>query len=164
MGIPDSWFHRLKAAQRDLIARCGGIERAGEISSSSKSHVGRWNNPTDPDLMPISAVLALEADCGVALVTAAMASLTGRRLVEPDAPGDGAAAVFRRHAEATGKAGELMAMGAAAFADGKLTPTELAQLDRASREVEEALGKLRIAIGQGKAEGGQVVSFGRVEG
>jgi hypothetical protein len=26
----EPWFHRVKAAQRDLIARCGGIERAAD--------------------------------------------------------------------------------------------------------------------------------------
>src|SRR6185312_16646205 len=68
-AISDAWFYRLKAAQRDLIKMVGGIERAAEITSISKSHVGRWNNATDPDLMPINAALLLEAECGVPLIT-----------------------------------------------------------------------------------------------
>lgn len=157
--ISTAWQHRLKSAQRDLISRCGGIERAAEITSFGKSNVGRWNNPTDPDLMPLNAVLALEADAGVALVTAVMAGLNGRRLMEQDCEGAGPAAVFRHHAEAMRAAGDLMAAGAAAFADGKLTPAEMAVIDKAACQVETTLAELRKAIGHGKAEGGQVVSL-----
>lgn len=158
-SISTAWAHRIKAAQRDLISRCGGIERAAEITSFGKSNVGRWNNSTDPDLMPLNAVLALEADAGVALVTSVMAGLNGRRLVEPDCEGRGPAAVYSMHAEAVRAAGDLMAAGAQAFADGVLTPAEMAVLDRAAGHVEGALGELRKAIGQGKADGPQVVDI-----
>jgi len=157
--ISTAWAHRLKAAQRDLISRCGGIERAAQITSFGKSNVGRWNNATDPDLMPLNAVLALEADAGVAPVTAVMAGLNDRRLVEPDSAGQGPGAVFSRHAETVRAAGDLMAAGAEAFADGKLTKSEMAMIDRAASQVENALGELRKAIGHGRAEGGQVVEL-----
>lgn len=157
--ISTAWQHRIKSAQRDLISRCGGIERAAEITSFGKSNVGRWNSPTDPDLMPLNAVLALEADAGVALVTSVMAGLNGRRLAEPDSDGRGPAAVFAMHAEAVRAAGDLMSAGAQAFADGVLTPAEMAVLDRAAGHVEVALGELRKAIGHGKADGPQIVKF-----
>lgn len=158
--ISDGWFHSVKAAQRDLIKRCAGIARAAEIATTSSTQMGRYNNPTDPDLMPLNVVLALEADCGAALVTAVMASLNGRRLVEREADGASAGAVFARHAETVRKAGELMSAGAAAFADGKLTPAEMASIDRLAGEVEDVLALLRKAIGTGKAEGGQILQFG----
>jgi len=157
--ISTAWQHRLKSAQRDLISRCGGIERAAEITNFGKSNVGRWNSPTDPDLMPLNAVLALEADAGVALVTSVLAGLNGRRVMEPDSEGAGPGAVFARHAEAVRAAGDLMSAGAQAFADGILTPAEMSTLDRAAGHVEAALGELRRAIGSGKAEGGQVVEI-----
>lgn len=158
--ISDAWFHRIKAAQRDLIARAGGIERASEITSVSKSNIGRWNNPKDPDLMSLPAVLALEADCGVALVTGVMADLNGRRLMEPEGEGGGAASVFTRHAETVRQAGELMAAGAAAFADGRLTTTELQLLDRVASNLEISLSEFRKAIGTGKGAGGEIIDFG----
>jgi len=161
--ISTAWQYRIKSAQRDLISRCGGIERAAEITSFGKSNVGRWNNSTDPDLMPLNAVLALEADAGVATVTAVMAGLNGRRLAEPDCAGSGPDAVFVSHAETVRAAGDLMVAGAVAFADGKLTPAEMAQLDRAAGQVEFALSELRKAIGHGKAHGAQVVRFGGAE-
>jgi len=162
-AISTAWQHRIKSAQRDLIARCGGIERAGEITSFGKSNVGRWNSPTDPDLMPLNAVLALEADAGVALVTSVMAGLNGRRVVEADCEGAGPSAVFAKHAEAVRAAGDLMSAGAQAFADGVLTPAEMALIDRAASQVEAALVSLRLSIGQGKADGAQVVQFGAAE-
>ena len=145
-AISTAWQHRIKSAQRDLIARCGGIERSAEITSFGKSNVGRWNSPTDPDLMPLNAVLALEADAGVALVTSVMAGLNGRRLLEPDSEGAGPGVVFSRHAEAVRAAGDLMAAGAQAFADGVLTPAEMSILDKAAGQVESALCELRKAI------------------
>lgn len=161
--ISTAWQHRIKSAQRDLIARCGGIERSAEITSFGKSNVGRWNNPTDPDLMPVNAVLALEADAGVALVTAVMAGLNGRRLVEPDCQGKDPGSVFGHHAEAVRAAGDLMCAGAQAFADGVLTTAEMAMIDRAASQVETALSELRKSIGHGKSVGAQVVQFGTGE-
>jgi hypothetical protein len=55
----DAFLYRIKAAQRDLIDRCGGIKRVVELVSSSKSEVGRWNNGGDPDLMPVGAIAVL---------------------------------------------------------------------------------------------------------
>lgn len=67
--IPDSWFHRMKAATRDLVKACGGIVRAGEIALISKSEMSRMQSATDPALIGIAQVLALEADCGLPFVT-----------------------------------------------------------------------------------------------
>ncbi len=82
--IPDAWFHRVKSATRDLVKLCGGVERAGEITHMSKSEVSRWQAGGPEVIIPITAALALEAECGVACVTSAMAGLTGRRLSEAD--------------------------------------------------------------------------------
>mgnify|MGYP001172754153 CR=1 FL=1 len=153
--------HRLKAAQRDLIQLAGGIERAGEITSYGKSTVGRWNSATDPDLMPLAAIVALEADCGMPLVTAVLADLAGRRLSDPEGRGEAAPKVFARHAEAMQRAGELMAAGAQAFADGRVTPAEMQMLGTVAGEVQKAIADLQAALAHGKAEGGEVIAFGR---
>lgn len=149
--LPSAWFYRLKAAQRDLIKRCGGIERAAEIASVSKTHMGRFNNDGDTDLMPLPVVLMLQADCGLPLVTAAMAELQGRRLSDPDAGAEGNADVQMRHAEAIVLAGELVSAGALAFADGKLTSTEAVSIDRPASRLEVAIGELRKALAAARA-------------
>lgn len=58
------WNLRLLAAQRDLVEACGGIARVVERTGYSKSQVGRWNGGLERDLMPLAAVLMLEADAG----------------------------------------------------------------------------------------------------
>lgn len=150
--LPSAWFYRLKAAQRDLVKRCGGVERAAEIASVSKSQMGRCNNDGDPDLMTIPVVLALQADCGLPLVTAAMAELQGRRLTDPAAGADGGnAAVQMLHAEAIVQAGELVSAGALAFADGRLTPAEAVSIDRAAARLDAAISDLRKALAAARA-------------
>ncbi len=157
--ISDAWFYRLKAAQRDLIKQCGGIERAADISSFGKSTVGRWNNATDPELMPMPAILLLEAECGTPLVTSVMAELNGRRLNDPDHEAGTTGNILSRYAEAVRQAGELMATGAQAFADGKVTPTEATQLDRVASDVERALSEFRkILAGARGGDGLRLVS------
>jgi len=151
--ISDAWFYRLKAAQRDLIKQCGGIERAGDITSFGKSTVGRWNNAADPELMPIPAVLLLEAECGIPHVTGIMADLNGRRLQDPDELGKTTGNILSRYAETVRQSGELMSAGAQAFADGKITPAEATQLDRVAADVERSLSEFRKILAGARADG-----------
>lgn len=144
--ISDAWFYRIKAAQRDLIRQCGGIERAADITSFGKSTVGRWNNSTDAELMPLPAVLLLEAECGTPHVTSAMAELNNRRLRDPDEFGKTTGSILTRYADAVRQSGELMATGAMSFADGKVSPAEAAQLDRVASDVEAALAEFRKVL------------------
>lgn len=153
MSISSTALNRLKAAQRDLIDLAGGIERAAEKSGYSKSQAGRWKNALDPDLMPLPAVLALEADTGAALITGVMAELNGRRLVDPDGPGADAAGIFARHAETVRRAGELMATGAAAFADGVVTGTERQLMSRVSSDLQRAVSDLQMALATVRPDG-----------
>ncbi|MCI0999185.1 hypothetical protein HWD97_03725 [Ochrobactrum sp. C6C9] len=155
--ISDAWFYRLKAAQRDLIKQCGGIERSADISSFGKSTVGRWNNGTDSELMPMTAVLLLEAECGTPLVTTVMAELNGRRLADPDEFGKGTGNILARYAEAVRQSGELMAVGAQAFADGKVTPAEATQLDRVASDVERSISEFRKLLAEARVDGLRVV-------
>jgi hypothetical protein len=150
--MPSAWFYRLKAAQRDLIARAGGIERAAEIASVSKSQMGRFNNAGDPELMPLTVVLMLEQECAAPLVTGVMAELNGRRLADPGDTAEAAnACIMASHAEVVVQAGELMAKGAMAFADGRLTPTEAAGIDRQAAALERSVSDLRKAAASARS-------------
>lgn len=150
----DAWFHRIKAAQRDLIKLVGGIERAAEMSSVSPSHIGRMNNARDVDMMPLSVVYALESECGVPVVTQAMAELSGRRLSDPDAEQKANLGVLASYSEVLQKAAALMATGAAAMADGKITPAEAHAMDREAAELEREMSGFRQALAVIKAAGG----------
>lgn len=154
----EAWFHRVKAAQRDLIKLVGGIERAAEISSVSTSQIGRMNNVRDTDLMTISVVYALESECGVPIVTQAMAELNGRRLSDPDAEQRANLDVIMASAEMMQRFGSLIATTGRAIADGFVTPTEAIPIDRELANIERVIPGFRqalaaiIASGGGKAE------------
>lgn len=150
-AITDAWFHRLKAATRDLVKHCGGVVRAGEIAHVSKSEISRLQSATDPDIISIPQALSLEADCGLPLVTTVMADLHGRRLSDPVAEGREAASVFGRAATAVRAAGEMMAGIAVAQADGEMTAAEAETLDRLAGDVERALGDFRQGVAEIKA-------------
>lgn len=153
---------RIKAAQQQLIAACGGIDDAAELAKFGRSTMGRWADVNDPTLMPLGAVISLEAQCGVPVIAAALAELNGRRLAEPDAQAASQAGVLSRHAEAIVQAGELMSAGAAAFADGKVTPAEASAIDRAAAGLEQAVGEYRKALAALRADGGLSIVGGRV--
>lgn len=151
---------RIKSAQNQIIALCGGIDESAEITNFGRSTVGRWNDLGDPTLMPLSALMALEAHCGQPLVTAALAEVCGRRLADPDAQATAQGNVMARHADAIIHAGELMVAGAAAFADGKVTPNEATTIDRAAGQLELALAQYRKALAGIRAAGGLSVVNG----
>ncbi|TIX55097.1 MAG: hypothetical protein E5V25_29395, partial [Mesorhizobium sp.] len=65
---------RIKAAQEQLVAACGGADQCVELlHNHGRSTIYRWADKNDPTLMPLAAVIAMEAHCGLALVTAALA-------------------------------------------------------------------------------------------
>lgn len=155
---------RIKAAQQEIIGRAGGIDGAvaalGGPDRIGRSTVGRWNNPDDPTLMSLDALIRLEAAAQCSVMTSALAELNGRRLADPDAVTIGQAGVMSRHAEAIVQAGELMAAGASAFADGKVSPNEAATIDRAAAQLERSLGEYRKALAGIRADGGLSVIAG----
>ncbi|WP_367272037.1 phage regulatory CII family protein, partial [Mesorhizobium sp.] len=98
--------------------------------------------------------------CGQPIVTAALAEVNGRRLADPDAETVNQGTVMARHADAIIQAGELMAAGAAAFADGKVTPNEATTIDRAAAQLERGLSQYRQALAGIRAAGGLKVVGG----
>lgn len=159
MSVTDAWFHRVKAAQRDLIKLAGGIDRAAELTSVSKSHIGRMNNPTDGDLMPVSVIVALEADTGHPLVTAVLAETNGRRLTDPDAERAADVSVLSAHAELMRQAAELANGMAVAIADGRVTPSEAQTVDRVCAGLQIATSELRATLAAIKAKGGAAAAL-----
>lgn len=143
----------LKAKQRDLIAAAGGIERAAEVCSYSKSVVGRWANADSHELMPLDAIFSLEEETGRVDMSEAIAAARGRRFADIEAvPANGS--VMAAHAEAVVRMGELMTEGALAFADGQLTPAESGRIDRALAKVGEGIDEYRKILAGAKAAGG----------
>jgi hypothetical protein len=155
----DAFLFRIKAAQRDLIERCGGIMRVVEKTGYSKSEVGRWNNGSEPDLMSVGAIAVLERDCGQALVTAVLAETNGRRLSDPDEARKAEVNVLSSHAELMRQSAELASAVAVAIADGHVSPAEATTIDRIAGNIERAHSDLRSALAVIKAKGGAPASL-----
>ncbi|MDR6952317.1 hypothetical protein J2X65_001672 [Ancylobacter sp. 3268] len=149
-AISDSTIFRLRAAQRDLIDACGGIARAAKICNYSAGHVGRWNNPNDNDLMPITAVVALEGDCGRALVTSIMADLNGRDLTD-GAPAEATGNVDAAYADVLGALAAATSEYAIAKEDGRISPSEAERIDRAVAHFIREAEELRAGLASIKA-------------
>lgn len=162
--ISDNAHNRLKAAQKDLVSRCGGIERSASVSGYSPSQMHRYSDTkASPDLMPLHVVALLEAECGVPYVTSAMAEINGHRLAAPEADGAQSASVerdvFACNTEVMRQVAALTMAVADALADGKLTPTEIDKISRQTAPVRDLLAKLDMALANGRAAGGQVLKF-----
>ena len=152
---------RLKAAQRDLIAAAGGIERAAEICSYGKSTVGRWSNIDSAELMPIDAVKALEEETGRFDFLEAYAAVRGRRIADRAGDAVSASDIVARFAEVMNQVIGLSSAASTAFADGKVTPTEAtANFDRPAAQLMEALAELRKAAAAVRGDGGLSVVQG----
>lgn len=149
--------YRLKAALRDLIAAAGGVERTAEMLTMGKSTVGRWQDADAKDFPTIAAVAMLEAECGRADVTRAMAEFAGLKIGDRIQPSGGNADIMASHAEAVTHAAALMAEGAMAFSDNRVTPAEAASMDRAALRLQEAIGDYRRELARIRGEGGVVL-------
>lgn len=152
--ISEAWFFRMKAATRDLFARCGTLARCAEITSLSDSQLSRWQSIGSPEIISIPAAMLLEADCGAPLVTAVMADLHGRRLSDAEASGAAASCLFRDYGALARQFGEVAASMADALADGTVTPTEAERVDRFARELDVGLDRLRQSLAGVRAAGG----------
>lgn len=156
---------RIKAAQKDLVQRCGGGDRAGSIANYSGSQMGRFaDTRTAPDLMPLHVVLILEAECGVPYVTSAMAEINGHRLAGPEGGetkcADLEREIFHCNTEVMRQVGALSVSVAEALADGRLTPAEIDKISRQTAPLRELMANLDMALAKGRASGGQVLKFG----
>ncbi|QRM55128.1 hypothetical protein [Sinorhizobium sp. BG8] len=162
--MTDAFIMRLKAAQRDLIEACGGVERAAAKCGYSKSTVGRWYDPNDGTVMPIPAVVTLERDARAPFLTAVQAEANGRRLTDPDQERATDISVLTSHAEVMRQASELMNAMALAMEDGKITPAEATTVDRIASALDAASSNLRASLANVKARQGAVAALRVVNG
>lgn len=127
----DADFYRLKASQSDLVARCGGQKRAGEIVGVVQSAISYVVQRDNPAMLSVSAKLKLERECGDPVVTRVCAELQGFRLV-----GDGEGAVqlpanpYAAVASLSAEYADLMGAFAQRTSDGDFSRADGAALDR----------------------------------
>ena len=155
---------RLKAAQRDLIAAAGGIERAAELCSYGKSTVGRWAKIDSPEIMDAGAVETLETETGLKLWTVAWLGTRGLKLADEDA-GTAGDCLATEMAALSGAFGALLTEWSAIAADGHATPTEAdLLLRRHLPAIDGAIARMKDASAQVIADGGSALFKPRVVG
>lgn len=145
-SIPDGWAFRIKAATRDLVKVCGQLDRASEIACVSTSTMSRWQGAGSPEVITIAAALALEAECGMPLVTEAMAALHSRALTDSDAQRSSKGTVISHFAAAIAAFGAFTKVGGDAIADSNLTATEIEMMRRALAEIRPVVEQLDCAL------------------
>ena len=153
-SLSDDMRFVLKAAVRDLVARCGGLGRAALLVSISRSQMHRYGAPDAPDMIDVARALVLERDCGLPLLTGALAAAHGRGLTDPsgnEGP-DGFLATSFSAAEAVAEAD---AEHARAARDGVISPNEAEDLARRDTAAIFALKRRRQSLGP--ALGGRAI-------
>lgn len=122
------WFPAIKGSTRDLIAAAGGIDRVTLFLGCGRTVVGNWNNWHMADLMPQWAMIALEADLGRPVLSAAYARLTGATVHDPVINCDRAKTLVVEMAVLTHEFSECLTSHSDASADGEYTIPELRDL------------------------------------
>lgn len=146
MSERDAWFFRMKAAQRDLIKACGGIERAAEVCGMSPASVGRWNNPEVDELINLRAKTRLEADSGYPWVTRVELQALGFEIRRVGAVGTGRVAdVHGVTSRVVAEASDVMRSYSQALADGQITPADITALQKELGELAQAVEEARMA-------------------
>ncbi|MBP2560824.1 hypothetical protein J2857_003593 [Neorhizobium galegae] len=159
-SLTNAWFYQLKAANRLLIKKNGGIEAAAELTSLSKSQIGRCNNDGDTELLPIPAILRLEAECGDPCVTRVMAGLHGRKITDPESSGPDGSCLMRENAELQRLNAEYGRNAAIALSDLNVTRAESAQAVKDLQALRDQVDELiRIHAAAMAAGGVSVVPF-----
>ncbi|MBY5763605.1 hypothetical protein HFO06_10950 [Rhizobium leguminosarum] len=75
---------RLKAATRAAVGQAGTAEQLSQFTRVSEGQVNKYVGPNYPDYMPIDVVLDTELAAGAPIITQALASIQGYRLVPID--------------------------------------------------------------------------------
>lgn len=140
---PKRW---LKLKTRRLIEACGGLDEASRACAEgcrpySVKHLSRCQVPTAPDFLPIDIVLCLEAYCGEAIVTGAMAEARPSAVVAGD--------LRDELSDVVEGGAALISRWRAVMADNRLSPGERVEmragLDGLADEVRQAMTALEAA-------------------
>ena len=145
MGERDSWFFRMKAAQRELIRVCGGIEAAAAIGLVSAPQMGRLNNVGAEDLMSARVKARLEGHAGDPIVSRVEIEALGWsvvtleiRVVQADDP-------HVAHARVLVEAADVARAYAEGCRDGRFSPADAAATERELAELARAVEDARLS-------------------
>lgn len=159
----DPWFWRVKAAQRDLIERCGGVRRAAEIAECSPAWIGKCNTPNEDAFLSAVQKRRLEQDAGEPVVSRVECELMGFEVSVPGEAGGASAAsqiasAHAAHARLVAEFGELLAGFADRVGDGEFSRSDGAATDRDLADIVARAEEFRRLIAAFAARGAQAPS------
>ncbi|KKX24331.1 hypothetical protein [Rhizobium sp. LC145] len=138
--VKQPWFPAIKGSTRDLIAAAGGIDRVSLFLGCGKTVVGNWNNWEMADLMPHWAMIALEADLGRPILSAAYARLSGATVTDGNgAPAGRARSLSMDTANIMHEVSEYLGAHSEALADGEYSLAELRELREKISDIASSL-------------------------
>jgi hypothetical protein len=145
---PEQRRRFLTAKTRELIAACGGIEAAAEITNRSSSTVGRWQDFNGNDLAPMECIAAMEAVTGVPIVSLALARAPARAPAHVFAPARARARedCVTAFADLNERAGRLNTGLMLALQDGEVSAGEVQTLSKTAGQVRAVLDRMEHAL------------------
>lgn len=151
----DAVFLRLKAGAADLVDLCGGQKRAGEIIGVSQQQISKIVNRETRDMLSLRAMLMLEAECGVPVLTRVCAELQSHQLERGEAPAGAAPSnPYVAIADISTEYSEAVQEFALRTADGVFSNADGAALDRRLSDIVEKAEAFRRLIALRAAGGG----------
>ena len=152
----DTTHYALKAATADLVDRCGGQKRTGDLLGVTQQQISKLALREGDGMLSIRQKLVLEADCGEPVMTKVEADLLGFRL-ERAAPRPAEATLgtpFSAHAQVMIEAADVARVFAHAVDDGVYSSTDAVICGKALADLKhaiEAFERINATIQAGSA-------------
>lgn len=124
---------------RRLIKACGGLEESEGACRLKRSQLSNFQDPRSGHYMPMDVVADLEAYCGEAIYSGAIAGERPSQAMPKS--------VVTEACETAEAATALQRLARLAAEDGQLTAHERSLIEAGAAEVEEQLRELRGAAG-----------------
>ncbi len=137
----DTTHYALKGATSDLVDRCGGQKRAGDLIGVTQQQISKLALREGDGMLSIRQKLVLEADCGEPVMTKVEADLLGFRLerIAPRSPGTAHGTPFSAHAQVMIEAADVARVFAHAVDDGVYSGTDTILCGRALADLKHAI-------------------------
>lgn len=137
----DTTHYALKAATGDLVDRCGGQKRAGDLLGVTQQQISKLALREGDGMLSIRQKLVLEADCGEPVMTKVEADLLGYRLerIAPRPVELVAGSPFSAHAQVMIEAADVARAFAHSVEDGVYSGTDAILCGRALADLKHAI-------------------------
>ena len=137
----DTTHYALKASAADLVDRCGGQKRSGDLLGVTQQQISKLVLREGDGMLSIRQKLVLEADCGEPVMTKVEADLLGYRLerIAPRPVEQVAGSPFSAHAQVMIEAADVARAFAHSVEDGVYSGTDAILCGKALADLKHAI-------------------------